>query len=135
MWANMRKLLILYGQNAFSVTNASFRTLTRAQRLLKFKSSPPQDGSNKLTKYHRDRERSKKVTKLGTMDVFRSTSQAKALLKPSTAAFCLSLSPQSQGIMLYELGKKGNKNKIAKTTAPRIPAWSPTVVLTRRHSG
>jgi hypothetical protein len=22
-----------------------------------------------------------------------------------------------------------------KTTAPRIPAWSPTVVLTRRHSG
>ncbi len=23
----------------------------------------------------------------------------------------------------------------AKTTAPRIPAWSPTVVLTRRHSG
>jgi hypothetical protein len=23
----------------------------------------------------------------------------------------------------------------SKTTAPRIPAWSPTVVLTRRHSG
>jgi hypothetical protein len=22
-----------------------------------------------------------------------------------------------------------------KTTAPRIPAWSPTVVLTRRHFG
>lgn len=22
-----------------------------------------------------------------------------------------------------------------KTTAPRIPAWSPTVVLTRRHTG
>jgi hypothetical protein len=22
-----------------------------------------------------------------------------------------------------------------KTTAPRIPAWSPTVVLTRQHSG
>ena len=25
--------------------------------------------------------------------------------------------------------------KNSKTTAPRIPAWSPTVVLTRRHSG
>lgn len=25
--------------------------------------------------------------------------------------------------------------KRTKTTAPRIPAWSPTVVLTRRHSG
>jgi hypothetical protein len=25
--------------------------------------------------------------------------------------------------------------KKGKTTAPRIPAWSPTVVLTRRHSG
>lgn len=23
----------------------------------------------------------------------------------------------------------------AKTTAPRIPTWSPTVVLTRRYSG
>lgn len=23
----------------------------------------------------------------------------------------------------------------SKTTAPRIPAWSPTVVLTRRHTG
>ena len=27
--------------------------------------------------------------------------------------------------------QKGN----TKTTAPRIPAWSPTVVLTERHSG
>jgi hypothetical protein len=25
--------------------------------------------------------------------------------------------------------------KVGKTTAPRIPAWSPTVVLTRRYSG
>ena len=24
---------------------------------------------------------------------------------------------------------------VQKTTAPRIPAWSPTVVLTGRHSG
>ena len=33
----------------------------------------------------------------------------------------------------------GNKKQLqvtkSKTTAPRIPAWSPTVVLTRRHSG
>ena len=27
------------------------------------------------------------------------------------------------------------RKKKIKTTAPRIPAWSPTVVLTRRHSG
>jgi hypothetical protein len=27
------------------------------------------------------------------------------------------------------------QKKYIKTTAPRIPAWSPTVVLTRRHSG
>ena len=27
------------------------------------------------------------------------------------------------------------KGKKKKTTAPRIPAWSPTVVLTERHSG
>ena len=28
-----------------------------------------------------------------------------------------------------------SKRKSTKTTAPRIPAWSPTVVLTRRHPG
>ena len=28
-----------------------------------------------------------------------------------------------------------DKNKRIKTTAPRIPAWSPTVVLTGRHPG
>ena len=28
-----------------------------------------------------------------------------------------------------------SKKKSTKTTAPRIPAWSPTVVLTRRHPG
>ena len=28
-----------------------------------------------------------------------------------------------------------NQKASNKTTAPRIPAWSPTVVLTRRHSG
>ena len=27
------------------------------------------------------------------------------------------------------------QNKREKTTAPRIPAWSPTVVLTGRHPG
>ena len=32
-------------------------------------------------------------------------------------------------------GKKGVEKKKRKTTAPRIPAWSPTVVLTGRHSG
>ena len=32
-------------------------------------------------------------------------------------------------------GKRVVWKKSKKTTAPRIPAWSPTVVLTRRHSG
>jgi hypothetical protein len=36
-------------------------------------------------------------------------------------------------VVVAELEEK-NKIKI-KTTAPRIPAWSPTVVLTRRHLG
>ena len=32
--------------------------------------------------------------------------------------------------------KEGERKKEKrKTTAPRIPAWSPTVVLTGRHSG
>ena len=31
--------------------------------------------------------------------------------------------------------KEGGREKKRKTTAPRIPAWSPTVVLTGRHSG
>ena len=33
----------------------------------------------------------------------------------------------------YSTSSKIKKN--TKTTAPRIPAWSPTVVLTRRHPG
>ena len=33
------------------------------------------------------------------------------------------------------LGKGAERIKIIKTTAPRIPAWSPTVVLTERHPG
>ena len=32
-------------------------------------------------------------------------------------------------------GMRKIKIKKERTTAPRIPAWSPTVVLTRRHSG
>ena len=34
--------------------------------------------------------------------------------------------------LMFHLGWASEKNK---TTAPRIPAWSPTVVLTGRHSG
>ena len=37
-----------------------------------------------------------------------------------------SIQPRSQAVQ---------KIKGSKTTAPRIPAWSPTVVLTGRHSG
>ena len=33
------------------------------------------------------------------------------------------------------VGSVTAQQNITKTTAPRIPAWSPTVVLTRRHSG
>lgn len=32
-------------------------------------------------------------------------------------------------------GKEKVQQNETKTTAPRIPAWSPTVVLTRRHTG
>jgi hypothetical protein len=37
--------------------------------------------------------------------------------------------------LTQEQQKEEEKEKGAKTTAPRIPAWSPTVVLTRRHTG
>lgn len=36
---------------------------------------------------------------------------------------------------LYMHLDKQKKKEKKKTTAPRIPAWSPTVVLTGRHSG
>jgi hypothetical protein len=39
------------------------------------------------------------------------------------------------GLQIDCLGVYQNKIKQNKTTAPRIPAWSPTVVLTGRHSG
>ena len=32
-------------------------------------------------------------------------------------------------------GKRGGEGEKKKTTAPRIPMWSPTMVLTGRHSG
>ena len=32
-------------------------------------------------------------------------------------------------------GRKTKEARRKKTTAPRIPAWSPTVVLTGRHPG
>ncbi|SPO22660.1 uncharacterized protein UTRI_01338 [Ustilago trichophora] len=37
----------------------------------------------------------------------------------------------SQGLTIYCTFKKGQKRK--RTAAPRIPAWSPTAVLTRRY--
>jgi hypothetical protein len=37
--------------------------------------------------------------------------------------------------LYMHLDKQKKKKKRKKTTAPRIPAWSPTVVLTGRHSG
>ena len=44
----------------------------------------------------------------------------------------LVLTPKVCG--LQNVGKS-EVRKSKKTTAPRIPAWSPTVVLTGRHSG
>jgi hypothetical protein len=35
----------------------------------------------------------------------------------------------------HEMGEKKERKKKRKTTAPRIPAWSPTVVLTGRYFG
>ena len=45
-------------------------------------------------------------------------------------------SRQNYGRLVGDLVlEKNPKNQQSKTTAPRIPAWSPTVVLTGRHSG
>lgn len=41
----------------------------------------------------------------------------------------------STTVVIGHTKRQKNKKKLCKTTAPRIPAWSPTVVLTGRHSG
>ena len=44
----------------------------------------------------------------------------------------------TESAFLNEAGKirmRADEEREQKTTAPRIPAWSPTVVLTGRHSG
>ena len=40
---------------------------------------------------------------------------------------------EKKGVLTH--WRKGGEKKKIKTTAPRIPAWSPTVVLTERHFG
>jgi hypothetical protein len=37
--------------------------------------------------------------------------------------------------LLSEDSRKREYNEVTKTTAPRIPVWSPTMVLTGRYSG
>ena len=44
-------------------------------------------------------------------------------------------SPFGRDGRVKDLSSVKNDPQKRKTTAPRIPAWSPTVVLTRRHSG
>ena len=43
--------------------------------------------------------------------------------------------PAGGKVPLPTIAGLGGTEKKQKTTAPRIPAWSPTVVLTGRHSG
>ena len=55
-------------------------------------------------------------------------------LGPLTLGFCIRYRSSKFGTDLLLLPSLKSQ-KETKTTAPRIPAWSPTVVLTRRHTG
>ena len=73
-----------------------------------------------------------------SIEVLSRTTRSKSILFLNASL----IGPVDGEILVHEPDGDGRDRKSAfdsfeknKTTAPRIPAWSPTVVLTRRHFG